>query len=81
MEENGRLIKFIYRDRDVEFEESEETGAVRYIRGNGRLIASDSEKARTYYHYVSDNLGSVCYVIVGKGIDEEISVEAYGGTD
>lgn len=69
MEENGRLIKFIYRDRDVVLEESEESGPVRYIKGNGKLIASDSEKARTYYHYVSDNIGSVCYVVDRKDAD------------
>ena len=71
VEENERLIKFIYRGRDVAVEESEDEGAARYIRGNGRLIASDSEKARTYYHYVSDNIGSICYVInsVPEGAD------------
>ena len=63
VEENERLIKYIYRGRDVAVEESEDEGTARYIRGNGRLIASDSEKARTYYHYVSDNIGSICYVI------------------
>ena len=62
-EENGHLIKYIYRNRDVAVEENEEDGTTRYIRGNGRLIASDSEKARTYYHYVSDNIGSINYVI------------------
>ena len=63
VEENERLIRYIYKDRDVLSEESEDEGTKRYIRGNGRLIASDSEKARTYYHYVSDNIGSIHYVI------------------
>ena len=62
-EENGHLIKYIYKNRDVAVEESEEEGTTRYIRGNGRLIASDSEKARTYYHYVSDNIGSITYIL------------------
>ena len=57
------IIKYIYRNRDVAVEENEEDGTTRYIRGNGRLIASDSEKARTYYHYVSDNIGSITYIL------------------
>ena len=71
VEENERLIKYIYRGKDIAVEENEDDGATRYIRGNGRLIASDSEKARTYYHYVSDNVGSICYVVNGghKGIE------------
>ena len=66
-EENGHLIKYIYRNRDVAVEENEEDGTTRYIRGNGRLIASDSEKARTYYHYVSDNIGSITYILNNTG--------------
>lgn len=71
VEENERLIKYIYKGRDVAVEESEDDGTTRYIRGNGRLIASDSEKARTYYHYVSDNVGSICYVVNGGHKDVE----------
>ena len=75
VEENERLIRYIYKDRDVLSEESEDEGTKRYIRGNGRLIASDSEKARTYYHYVSDNIGSVHYVINSgtEGTDVNVS--------
>ncbi|MBD5136986.1 MAG: hypothetical protein HDT39_13620 [Lachnospiraceae bacterium] len=65
-EENGRLIKFIYSGRDAVCEEEEEKGFTRYIRGNGRLVTSDSESARTYYHYACDSLGSVDYVIAGN---------------
>lgn len=38
---------------------------IRYIRGLG-LISSDSEKAKTYYHYVSDEQGSITHVINGE---------------
>ncbi|MBD5134348.1 MAG: RHS repeat-associated core domain-containing protein [Lachnospiraceae bacterium] len=71
-EENGRLIKFIYSGRDAVCEEDEEN-VTRYIRGNGRLVASDSEQARTYYHYAYDSLGSVSHVIAGDefGSEEE----------
>lgn len=73
VEENERLIKCIYKGRDVAVEENDD-GVTRYIRGNGRLIASDSEKARTYYHYVSDNIGSICYVINSGGKDADTNV-------
>ncbi|MBD5134346.1 MAG: hypothetical protein HDT39_00075 [Lachnospiraceae bacterium] len=71
-EENGRLIKFIYSGRDAVCDEDEES-VTRYIRGNGRLVASDSEQARTYYHYACDSLGSVSHVIAGDefGSEEE----------
>lgn len=38
---------------------------VRYIRGLG-LISSDSESAKTYYHYVTDEYSSVTYVVEGE---------------
>ncbi len=34
----------------------------RYIRGLG-IISSDSEEAKTYYHYVSDEQGSITHVL------------------
>ncbi len=38
---------------------------------NGRLVASDSEQARTYYHYACDSLGSVSHVIAGDEFGSE----------
>ena len=84
MEENGRLIKFLYNeDREVVAEENGNGTITRYIRGlstslsiipptNGTItryirglgiISSDSEEAKTYYHYVSDEQGSITYVL------------------
>ena len=62
MEENGRLVKFLYADREVAAEEKEDGTIVRFIRGY-HLIASDSESARTYYHYASDEQGSITHVL------------------
>ena len=67
-EENARLFSYIYRGRDVVVEESTEE-TVRYIRGNGRLVVSDSDKARSYYHYASDQLGSIQYVVDGGNVN------------
>ncbi|MCX4378506.1 MAG: HNH endonuclease [Lachnospiraceae bacterium] len=68
MEENGRLVSFIFRGDEVVAEESQED-RIRYIR-TSVLLASDAESARTYYHYVSDEMSSVTHVIDGE--NEEI---------
>ncbi len=66
MEENGRLVQFIFRDKEVVTEESE-VGMVRYIRTH-ELLASDAERAKTYYHYASDELGSITHVTEGEEV-------------
>ena len=58
MEENGKLVSFIYADREVITVEDEAGEHIRYIRGH-ELLASDSERARTYYHYACDEMGSI----------------------
>ena len=58
MEENGKLVSFIYADREVITEEDEAGEHIRYIRGH-ELLASDSAHARTYYHYACDEMGSI----------------------
>ncbi len=60
MEENGKLVSFIYRGDEVIAEESQED-KIRYIR-TSVLLASDAESARTYYHYASDEMGSITHV-------------------
>ena len=32
------------------------------------IVVEESENARTYYHYVSDNIGSICYVINSRNV-------------
>lgn len=58
MEENGQLVQFLYSGREVVAETESDGNIVRYIRGLG-LISSDSESAKTYYHYVTDEYSSV----------------------
>ena len=66
MEENGQLVKFLYNENREAVAEGESDGnVIRYIRRLG-LISSDSEKAKTYYHYVSDEQGSITHVINGE---------------
>ena len=76
MEENGRLVQFLYNeDREVVVEKDYSGNLIRYIRGLG-LISSDSENAKTYYHYVSDEQGSVSHII--RDEDKESGVSAQG---
>ena len=76
MEENGRLVQFLYNeDREVVAEKDYSDNIIRYIRGLG-LISSDSENAKTYYHYVSDEQGSVSHII--RGEDKESGVSEQG---
>ena len=76
MEENGRLVQFLYNeDREVVAEKDCSGNIIRYIRGLG-LISSDSENAKTYYHYVSNEQGSVSHII--RGEDKESGVSEQG---
>ena len=80
MEENGRLIKFLYNeDSEVVAEETTGNGTItRYIRGLG-IISSDSEEAKTYYHYVSDEQGSITHVLSEDAeILNHYSYDAFG---
>ena len=45
-----------------EMEENGNGTITRYIRGLG-IISSDSEEAKTYYHYVSDEQGSITHIL------------------
>ena len=65
MEENGRLVQFIFRGTEVVVEETQEEN-IRYIRTH-ELLASDAESARTYYHYASDEMGSITHVTDEEG--------------
>ena len=64
IEEDGRLVQFIFRSQEVVTQLEEEKGMTRYIRGYD-LIASDADSARTYYHYASDELGNITHVVGG----------------
>ena len=79
MEENGRLIKFLYNeDREVVAEETGNGTITRYIRGLG-IISSDSEEAKTYYHYVSDEQGSITHILSEDAeILNHYSYDAFG---
>lgn len=76
MEENGKLVQFIYRDREVVVEEQVEE-KVRYIRSE-KLLASDAKHAQTWYHYPSDELGSITHVEQKGEILNRYEYDAWG---
>ena len=80
MEENERLFRYVYDGREIITEEtSQET--MRYIRGY-ELISSDSERARIYYHYAADELGSITYVVNGtvQRIENVYEYDSFGNS-
>ena len=76
MEENGKLVTFIFRGDEVVTEESQED-RIRYIR-TGVLLASDAESARTYYHYASDEMSSITHVVEGTEVLNHYEYDAWG---
>ncbi len=76
MEENGRLVSFLFRGTEIVAEESG-TETVRYIRAD-RLVASDAEASRTYYHYASDEMGSITHVAESGNVVNWYMYDAWG---
>ena len=56
-------------------EEKEDGNVIRFIRGYD-LVASDSESARTYYHYACDEQGSITHIL-GEDETGEYSLKNY----
>ena len=80
MEENGRLVRFIFHKGEAVAEQEENSNVIRLIRGS-ELIArsSDSESARTYYHYASDEMGSTTHIVDENGnIQNRYAYDAWG---
>ena len=48
------------------------------MKENGELLASDAEYARTYYHYASDELGSITHVVEGLGKETAVTGQGNG---
>ena len=80
MEENGWLVRFIFHKGEAVAEQEENSNVIRLIRGS-ELIArsSDSESARTYYHYASDEMGSTTHIVDEQGnVQNRYAYDAWG---
>ena len=80
MEENWRLVRFIFHKGEAVAEQEENSNVIRLIRGS-ELIArsSDGESARTYYHYASDEMGSTTHIVDENGnVQNRYEYDAWG---
>jgi len=73
LEEDGKLVQFIFHDEEVIAEKTDSS----IIRGYD-LIASDAESARTYYHYASDEMSSITHVVEGTDVLNHYEYDAWG---
>ena len=76
IEENGKLVQFIFSNREVAVEQTE-NDTIRLIRGYD-ITASESQQARTYYHYVSDEQGSTTHIFEEQEIRNYYEYDAFG---
>ena len=78
MEENGNLVQFIFNlDREAVTEE-DSTGLTRLIRST-ELIARSTDAVRTYYHYASDEMGSITHIVDETGeVQNRYEYDAWG---
>ena len=58
--------------------EEDSTGIIRLIRGSA-LIARNTDAARTYYHYASDEMGSTTHIVDENGkVQNRYEYDAWG---
>ena len=76
LEEDGKLVQFIFRGDEIVGEEKD-SNIIRYIRGYD-LVASDAESARTYYHYASDEMGSITHVVEKDQVRNRYAYDVWG---
>ena len=74
VEEDGKLVQFIFRGDEIVAEKTR-GNIIRLIRGYD-LTASETDHARTYYHYASDEAGSITHVVMGQEKDSAEGREA-----
>ena len=65
-DENGKLVQFIFNPAKEVVTETEDRTVLRYIR-DSKLIARNTDAVRTYYHYASDEMGSITHVTEEEG--------------
>ena len=76
MEEDGKLVQSIFREDEVVAEKTDDQ-IISLIRVYD-LVASDAENAKTYYHYASDELGSVTHVVDDRDVLNHYEYDVWG---
>lgn len=78
LEENGRLVQFIFNSSSEVVAEQDENKWMLYIRASS-LLASSTDHARTYYHYASDEMGSTTHIVDRDGaVQNRYAYDAWG---
>lgn len=78
MEENDRLVQFIFHNHEVVTEQKEGGNVIRLVRGS-ELIAQNADYARTYYHYAADEMGSITHITDEEGqVVNQYEYDAWG---
>ena len=80
MEENGNLVRFIFNQNREAVTEEDASGLNRLIRASELIAANSSaDSARTYYHYVSDEMGSTTHIVDEAGaVRNRYEYDAWG---
>ena len=80
MEENGKLVQFIFNENKEVIAEKEDGKITRLIRSSD-LWARESEPEKTWYHYASDEQGSTVFITGKSGeIKNRYTYDAFGNT-
>ena len=80
MEENGKLVQFIFNENKEVITEKEEGNINRLIR-TSELWARESEPEKTWYHYASDEQGSTIFLTDAEGkVKNRYTYDAFGNT-
>ncbi len=78
MEENGKLVQFIFNENKEVIAENEEGNINRLIRTSD-LWARESEPEKTWYHYASDEQGSTIFITDKAGsVKNRYAYDAFG---
>ncbi|WP_296771706.1 RHS repeat-associated core domain-containing protein [Selenomonas sp.] len=80
MEENGKLVQFIFNENKEVIAEKEDGNITRLIRTSD-LWAMESEPEKTWYHYASDEQGSTIFITDRQGkVKNRYAYDAFGNT-
>jgi YD repeat-containing protein len=80
MEENGKLVQFIFNENKEVITEETEGNITRLIRTSD-LWARESEPEKTWYHYASDEQGSTIFLTDAEGkVKNRYTYDAFGNT-
>ena len=78
MEENGKLVQFIFNENKEVIAEQEDGNITRLIRTSD-LWAMESEPEKTWYHYASDEQGSTIFITDRQGkVKNRYAYDAFG---